>query len=101
MADRSIAGTGLMCNAEPTADSYAVAKAQNLASNVIQAVDAFNRYRTPEAHGTGGARKWSFIDDDDLESPQSDMFWSWNSLRPMFVAVGVLFGKQKDEVDGA
>jgi hypothetical protein len=72
-----------------------------LVSHVIQTVDVFNRYRTPEAHGTGGARKWSFIDDNDLESPQSDMFWSWNSLRPMLVAVGVLFGKQKDEVDDA
>ena len=66
-----------------------------LVSHLAQTIDAFNRYRTAEAHGTGSARTWTFLDDDDIDSPQSDMFWSWNSLHPVLTLVGKLFPGRK------
>lgn len=70
-----------------------------LVSHLTQTIDAFDKYRTAEAHGTGSARTWTFLDDDDLDSPQSDMFWSWNSLHPVLTMVGRIFLGSKAEAE--
>lgn len=65
-----------------------------LVEHVVKTIDAFDsKYRTAEAHGTGSARFWTFIDeeDDDSDSPQSDMFWAWNSLHPLLTLLGKIF----------
>lgn len=47
--------------------------------------DFDNKYRTAEAHGMGAMRKWSFVFQHDSDSPQSDMFWAWNSLNQVIL----------------
>jgi hypothetical protein len=66
-----------------------------LVEHVVETIDAFDsKYRTAEAHGTGSARFWTFLDeedDDDAEGPQTDMFWAWNSLHPLLTLLGRAF----------
>jgi hypothetical protein len=65
-----------------------------LVEHVVETINAFDsKYRTAEAHGTGSARFWTFLDeeDDDAEGPQVDMFWAWNSLHPLLTLLGRVF----------
>ena len=71
---------------------------QALVDHVVETVDAFDsRYRTAEAHGAGSVRRWAFMENLDLESPQVDMFRAWNSLHPLLTMLGKQFAPREGE----
>lgn len=71
---------------------------QALIDYIAEAVEAFDsHYRTAEAHGTGVARKWTFLENLGMDSPQTDMFRAWNSLHPLLTMVGKQFAPLEGE----
>jgi hypothetical protein len=48
-------------------------------------------YRTPEAHGTGSLRKWTFSMESMDKNPQEELFLSWNKMNDAMINVGKLF----------
>lgn len=54
-----------------------------------------NTFRTPEAHGTGALRKWTWLMESLHENPQVELIKFWNVLNGMITQIGKLF-KQAD-----
>lgn len=50
-----------------------------------------NKFRTPEIHGTGALRKWSFQMESMANNPSVELIGYWNVLLLVIVAVGKMF----------
>lgn len=54
---------------------------RNAASEICNVVEQFDKlFRTPEAHGTGTLRKWSFLMEPMNKNPHGDLFGYWNYM---------------------
>jgi hypothetical protein len=53
--------------------------------------DFDNKFRTPEAHGTGMLRKWSFLMEPMHENPQIDLIDFWNAMNQQIINIGKVF----------
>jgi hypothetical protein len=61
------------------------------AKQVSEVLDKFDqRFRTPEAHGTGALRKWTFTMDSMEKNPQVDLWGYWNALNNTTIAIAKL-----------
>lgn len=61
-------------------------------TKILDALEEFdNKFRTPEAHGTGSIRKWSLTMEGMEENPFLDLIGHWNVLNATFHAVGKIF----------
>jgi hypothetical protein len=61
---------------------------EEFADNVSKLIEDFDRkFRTPEAHGTGSLRKWSFLMEDPISNPQSELLSCWNALNSIVVQI--------------
>lgn len=52
-----------------------------------------NEFRTPESHGTGSLRKWSFLMESMAENPSIELISFWNMINDMMVKISKLFEK--------
>lgn len=50
-------------------------------------------FRTPEAHGTGSLRKWSFLMESMADNPSIELIGFWNMINDMMVKISKLFEK--------
>ena len=50
-----------------------------------------SEFRTPEAHGTGRLRKWSFLMAPIGDNPLIYLFWYWNFINEVIIEIGNLF----------
>ncbi len=50
-----------------------------------------NVFRTPEAHGTGSLRRWTFLMESMDKNPQEELFLSWNKMSNAMINIGKLF----------
>ncbi|SDG06678.1 MULTISPECIES: hypothetical protein [unclassified Duganella] len=61
-------------------------------ADFAQRLTAFdNTFRTPEAHGTGSLRKWSFTMHSLDETPQIDLIRQWNYFIEIFPIIEKIF----------
>jgi hypothetical protein len=92
-------------------DELANAKSQrrtfsNIATHAIvppeflQTIDSLlsdfdDRFRSPEAHGTGSLRKWSLSSNPGDNNPQISRIKSWNALSLTLIMVGAIFDPEQ------
>lgn len=57
--------------------------------------DFDNRFRSPEAHGTGSLRKWSLSHQAGINNPQISLASSWNQIAPLLILIGLIFTPSK------
>ena len=50
-----------------------------------------NKFRTPEAHGTGTLRKYSFTMESMAENPQIELIGFWNAMNVIILDIGQAF----------
>jgi hypothetical protein len=55
-----------------------------------------NAFRTPEAHGTGALRKYSFTMENMLKNPQIELIMYWNIVNEYISKVGAMFKTQNN-----
>ncbi len=53
--------------------------------------DFDNTFRTPEAHGTGSLRKWTFLMEPHWNNPQLKLRRFWNTLNQVLIDIGKMF----------
>lgn len=64
-----------------------------LVTNMIQSIADFDQnFRTPEVHGTGSVRKWSFTMLSLHQTPLAEFIKYWNWLLPMLIEIDRLIG---------
>jgi hypothetical protein len=54
-------------------------------------------FRTPEAHGTGALRKYSFTMDSLLQNPQGELVGYWNAVNGFISNLGKAFNSNIDK----
>jgi hypothetical protein len=64
--------------------------------NVEELISRFDaEFRTPEAHGTGSLRKYSFTMESIHNNPQIELVEFWNAINKEIEKIGMKFNKQK------
>lgn len=53
--------------------------------------DFDDRFRTPEAHGTGALRKWVFLMESHWDNPQAELMIFYNYMNSLIINLGKLF----------
>jgi len=59
-----------------------------------------NKFRTPEAHGTGALRKWTLTMDGMGENPQLELIGYWNFVNETMTTLGKSMATLAREGDG-
>ncbi|HEY4368743.1 MAG TPA: hypothetical protein VGN07_16030 [Steroidobacteraceae bacterium] len=60
-----------------------------LADSLHSLIEKFdNEFRTPEAHGTGALRKWSFIVTELSADKSLNLLWYWNAINDVVSRLG-------------
>jgi len=77
-------------------------KNPKISSDFIRAIDekltVFDDiFRTPEIHGTGSMRKWSFNMEPMTENPSIELIGYWNNVVDMMVTIGKIFEDNDDD----
>ena len=62
---------------------------EDTAQSLRQILEMFdNELRTPEAHGTGALRKWSFTLEPINEDPSMKLIGYWNVINEVILRLG-------------
>lgn len=56
-----------------------------------------NEFRTPEAHGTGVLRKYSFTMESMHQNPQIELIGYWNMVNDFISQIGIIFKENKSD----
>lgn len=71
---------------------------EELGIHVGELIEEFDqKFRTPEAHSTGSLRKWSFLMENPILNPQSELVSFWNALNSIIVQMVELLSIKRDE----
>lgn len=73
-----------------------------ISSEFIQSIDEIltgfdNMFRTPEAHGTGSMRKWSFNMEPMTENPSIELIGYWNIMNETMIKISKIFEDNDDD----
>lgn len=76
------------------------AAGSNIPSEYLTQLDSLindfdDRFRSPEAHGTGSIRKWSLSHQAGINNPHVSLGSSWNQIAPMLIVIGLIFTPSK------
>ena len=65
--------------------------------NIEQILDDFERkFRTPEAHGTGALRKWSFLAVGADKNPSGELLGYWNIINQIMEGFSATWRKPEE-----
>ena len=62
----------------------------DIAGQILESIKEFDeKFRTPEAHGAGALRKWSFL--MSSENPTDNLLGYWNEINSFMAVIGSMF----------
>lgn len=65
-------------------------------ATILDRIEEFdNKFRTPEAHGTGAVRKWALTMEGMEGNPFMELFAHWNVLNVVLHTIGKIFEPDK------
>lgn len=72
------------------------------AAAICENLERFDQtFRTPEMHGTGALRKWSFLMESMDKNPQIELIGFWNYMNQTISSMGELFQRPANGGQGA